>query len=126
MIANGLVICFGSNRNNELGLLKQQKKGDSVNFLKDFYEPQLNPHLDYVEDIKLGLKHTIFISIFEDQKNFFGAGSNSKGVLATCNNLYENTLELTLLNPLWQFIKIDQIEVSWNNTVLLSSKKIVH
>jgi hypothetical protein len=90
--------------------------------LKDFYEPQLNLYLENVVDIKIGMKHTIFVSCINNQINYYGSGSNSKGVIATYNNIYENTLNLTLLNSIWPFSKIDQIELSWNNTIILTSK----
>jgi hypothetical protein len=109
-----------------LGLLNQKDHIQlNSTLLKDFYEPQLNLYLENVVDIKIGMKHTIFVSCMNNQKNYYASGSNSKGVLATYNNIYENTLNLTLMNLLWPFSKIDQIEVSWNNTIILTSKNCI-
>lgn len=114
------MLVFGCNRNNELGLLADELDKKT---LCNIPSPTLNPHLDNVQDIKIGLKHTVFI-INDTSLNkalFYASGSNAKGALATGDNSFDPTCLLQDLTDKWKLPDIYQLEASWNNTIILTS-----
>lgn len=121
LLESGLVIVFGSNRNNELGLISSLEDKENVKmFKKDFFEPILLKTMSKtpVRAIKSSFRHTIYIT---KDNQIYGCGNNSKGALALYSNLYESVVALTCLSNIWAVKSIKKVAVSWNNVLLLTS-----
>jgi alpha-tubulin suppressor-like RCC1 family protein len=130
------VFCFGNNRFNQLGLISENNK-DELNLLTNIKEPILNKNLVNIKSIKMGFKHTIFIS---SEGEIFGCGDNSKGALGiNINNNFSvlknfeiktKILSIIKLNELWNISDetskdIIKIVSGWNNTILLTSNSYI-
>jgi len=92
-----------------------------------------NPYLADVKSVQIGFKHTIFVL---ENKEIYGAGDNSKGVLGIGQGLNDTWEELKVikeilvlmqLNLIWNFAEeIKKIKCGWNNTHVLTSNRIIN
>ena len=129
---NGDLYCFGSNRNNELGLLSEEKisdKDEKKKLLVDIFTPMKNIAVDCpVVDVKSCFKHTIIITQKykeEDNANtkmkemtgnknynkkhiYLGCGNNSKGALGLSCSTFDSVVGLQILNKAWSLEEEDQ------------------
>jgi alpha-tubulin suppressor-like RCC1 family protein len=90
--------------------------------LKFIFSPTLNSNVNKVTKVKIGLKHSIFIT----NNGIYGCGDNSKGALGVEDNKLEfiknKISKLSRLDNIWNIKdKITQIKTSWNNTYILTS-----
>ena len=79
--------------------------------------------LDNVKDVKIGLKHTVFLCGNNDKISYFGCGCNLKGALGTNQDHYNSSILLTIMNNIWRIKNIKTFEVSWNNSLILTSNR---
>jgi len=127
-VENNNLLCCGSNRHNELGLILESDR-NCIELLTDIKSPLLNTHIKNVKSVQCGFKHTIFIC---ENYLIYGSGDNSKGVLGLGFHSKENEsriikkeiMALTNLNDIvYQNIneEIKKIKCGWNNTFILTS-----
>lgn len=94
--------------------------------LKFIFFPFRNPLLENITKIRLGLKHTIFLT-FDNQ--IFACGDNSKGALGVdTSKLTVIKSSICQLENISNIIdknignSIQKVITGWNNTFILTSK----
>lgn len=112
----GRVYCWGSNRNNELGLSESNDE-NHIPVLLNF--PKVSNAEPIAFDIQLGLRFTLFITYLENQKTYFASGDNKKSVFLgeeiKILKLKEFKIKEALEKSLLNCSEIINAQAGWNN-----------